>query len=150
MVKKDLKKYGGTGYKYIVEKVDVNNNGRFDDPVDGILIKRFTINSNNKKMFDTQIFVLNKDVADFFENFYKDNDLHFQNVKNNKTNYNKDVKEVSHEQIIRYENGANLPSSQHVVYEQQTSFGEYVKMGAGTEIGRKAVDMLFDFAFGGD
>ena len=31
MVKKDLKKYGGTvyansGYKYIVEKVDVNNN----------------------------------------------------------------------------------------------------------------------------
>lgn len=160
MAKRILKKYGGlkeSDYKFLIEKVDTDKNGKFDDEWDGVLIKRFTI-VNGKKNFIDQKFFLNTQIAEAFanlnithENLIKENS-NSNNFNNNPKN-NGGIKIADDNAINKIENGGQLPQAQRIITQDDTSFAQYIKAGAGmgfgSELGHAAGDMLLDL-FGGE
>jgi len=151
MVKKILKKYGGNtenDYKFLIEKVDTDKNGKFDDEWDGVLIKRFTI-VNGKKNFIDQKFVLNSQIAAAFNelNINHTNLMAADNHNfNNNPKNNGGIKIADDNAINRIENGGQIPQAQRIIMQDDTSFAQYIKAGAGlgfgSELGHAAGDML--------
>ena len=154
-LKKVLKKLGGATkpsvqkeqFKYIIEHVDTDGDGKHDDEHDGILVKKFAVKAN-KLVFVNQKFIDNKRVKEIFGNLQE----FLMNNPHYSLHNNKEVKVVSDADIIRYESGQKqIPPHQNIIVQDNTSFGQNLKTGLAQGIGLavafEAVDAVFDGIF---
>lgn len=158
MSKRLLRKYGGEeeqlNYKYVIEKIDVDGDG----VPDGVLIKRYLINNNNRKRFINQKFVLNDKITDAFDqyNIHNKNIVKSHNYLNEEQEQeqtddfnmnrkkNNGVKIASQKEIERIENGGQIPPTQRVIMQDDTSMTQYMKQGFGMGLGWAAADVVGD------
>jgi len=152
MSRKTLKKYGGadannTEYKYIVEKIDINGNGKFDDLEDGILIKKYSYDKTNDKLIAliSNTFVPNSKVENTFKTLA--NNPAVEKIaprKNNKIIY-------SEKQISNLETGrTQMPQQQYIAVQDTTSFGQNIQNGFSYGIGREGASIFMDALFSSD
>ena len=143
-----LKKLGGKEqFKYIIEHVDTDGDGKHDDDHDGILVKKFAVKAN-KLVFVEQKFIDNVRVREIFGNLQE----FLMNNPDYSLHNNKGVKIVSDADIIRYESGQKqIPQNQNIIVQDNTSFGQNLKIGLAQGIGHaiafEAVDAVFDGIF---
>jgi hypothetical protein len=120
------KRGGNQNYKYLIENVDIDG----DNIPDGVLVKQYWVDSNNHKHFTHQKFIPNDKLETEL--------MHYQTNANS----NKNVKIANDKAIARIENGADIPQTQNVVIQDNTSFAQYVKQGAGLGLGFAVTDFL--------
>jgi hypothetical protein len=159
MVKKILKIYGGVvakiSHKYVVERVDVDKNGQFDDEIDGVLIKKYNYNETTKELnFIDQKFVLNTEVKNKLQEF----NIHPADIINDpnaktRNKPDKSVKIYTDDEIANFESGRKkLPPTQYVVVQENTSFTQNVQNGLGYGfgygVGRESATLVMDSIFG--
>lgn len=155
-LKKVLKKLGRVAklsvpkekFKYIIEHVDTDGDGKHDDDHDGILVKKFAVKANNSLVFVNQKFIDNKRVREIFGNLQE----FLMNNPHYSLHNNKEVKVVSEDDIIKYESGKkHIPHNQNIIVQDNTSFGQNLKTGLAQGIGLavafEAVDAVFDGIF---
>jgi hypothetical protein len=147
--KKPHKKRGGNSEpKFIVEKIDIDGDGTFD----GVLIKRYTIDNQNNKHFLDQKFVPNDRIEEEFTR-YKQEHPEFQQQQhieqfNVNPRSNGGIKVADERAIARLEDGAQIPATQRVIMQDDTSFAQYVKQGVGVGAGFAVVDIVKGFFTG--
>lgn len=136
---KQHKKKGAGEFKFIIEKVDIDGDGS----IDGVLIKRYSIDNQNNKHFVDQKFVPNHKLE---EEFIKYKQLHpeFQVDKefNSNPRANGGVKIAGDKVIAKLEDGGNIPMTQKVIIQDDTSFFQYVKQGVGVSAGFAITDIV--------
>jgi hypothetical protein len=120
------KRGGNQNYKYIIENVDIDG----DNIPDGVLVKQYWVDNNNHKHFTHQKFIPNDKLETEL--------MHYQTNANS----NKNIKIANDKAIARIENGADIPQTQNVVIQDNTSFAQYVKQGAGLGLGFAVTDFL--------
>lgn len=134
--------------KYLVEDVDVDGDGI----PDGVLVKQYKIDANNNKHFLSQVFVPNKklenDLHQQVETYKQEHPEIIQHVqeKGNK-NYldprnNGGLKIVDDKAIARLEDGKQIPQTQHIIVQDETTLAQHVKAGFGISVGFAITDIL--------
>ena len=103
--------------RFVIEKIDVDGDGI----PDGDLVKEY----EGDKLL-SQKFVPKEKMAEIVDNAL------------NQQNGNSGPKEK-----IVYKNEPQNIDNKPIVIKDNTNFGQYVKLGAGFEVGRGAVDLLF-------
>lgn len=152
-----LKKLGGLTkptavpqeqFKYIIEHVDTDGDGKHDDDHDGIIVKKFAVKANNSLVFVNQKFIDNKRVKEIFGNLQE----FLMNNPHYSLHNNKGVKVVSDAEIIKYESGQKqIPQNQNIIVQDTTSFGQNLQaglaQGVGFGVAFGAVEAVFDNIF---
>lgn len=152
MSRKTLKKYGGTDannteYKYIVEKIDINGNGKFDDIDDGVLIKKYSYDRTNDKLIAliSNTFVPNSKVDNTFKTLENDPDIK-KIAPSKKSNIIYTEKQISNLETGKKQ----LPQNQYIAVQDTTSFGQNIQNGFSYGIGREGASLLMDALFSSD
>lgn len=145
--KKATKKKGGNNIKFIVEKIDIDGDGTMD----GVLIKRYTIVGDNHKHFLDQKFVPNERIEEEFAK-YRQEHPEFQSEQSEQSEHfntnprsNGGIKIADERAIAKFEDGAQIPMTQRVIMQDDTSFVQYVKQGAGIGAGLAIVEIIQGF-----
>jgi hypothetical protein len=137
--------------KYLVEDVDVNGDGI----PDGVLVKQYKIDKNNNKHFLSQVFVPNDKLKERLEKeareYKQQHPEIIQQVEQHPDkNYldprnNGGLKIVDEKGIARLEDGRQIPQTQHVIIQDETTLAQHVKAGVGLGVGFGLADMLGSF-----
>jgi len=149
---KKLKRKGGNNnIKYLVEDIDVNGDGI----PDGVLVKQYKIDQHNNKHFISQVFVPNDKLKDDLEQEEKKYKQEHPEIvhQNSDKNYldprnNGGLKIVDEKAIARLEDGRQIPQTQHIIVQDETTLAQHVKSGFGLGIGFGLADMLGNFLQG--
>jgi hypothetical protein len=137
--------------KYLVEHVDVNGDG----VPDGVLVKQYKIDKNNNKHFLSQVFVPNDKLKHGLEQevqeYKKEHPEIVQQVQHQPDKYyldpqhNGGLKIVHEKGIARLEDGKQMPQSQRVIVEDETTLAQHVKAGVGLGVGFAITDVIIGF-----
>ncbi|WP_396189546.1 hypothetical protein [Flavobacterium sp.] len=155
MPRKIRRKGGNVGLqddiKFLVEDVDVNGDGI----PDGVLVKQYKIDKNNNKHFLSQVFVPNdklKKGLEQEEQEYKQQhpEIVQQVQQHPNKNYldprnNGGLKIVDEKGIAKLEDGRQIPASQRVIVEDETTLAQHVKTGVGLGVGFAITDVVVGF-----
>ena len=105
-------------FKYTIEKIDIDGDGI----PDGDLISQWKVTKTGKKTLVSRKFVPIKKIKEIVDNLPTTN-----------------AKKISYKKSLPTE-----PTIAPVQIQDKTHFVQYMKQGAGNEIGRVAVDSLAD------